>query len=67
MHTCFHQNRVSRSAKTVHINLFAKKLHKFATYNLNFEKSCKTSRALPSVLSDAKSETLTQILPEPHR
>ena len=37
----FQQNRVSRSVKTVHTNLFAKnyKLHKFATCNSNFEKS----------------------------
>ena len=37
----FHQNRVSRSVKTVHTNLFAKngKLHKFATCNSNFKKS----------------------------
>ena len=37
----FQQNRVSRSVKTVHTNLFAKncKLHKFTTCNLNFEKS----------------------------
>ena len=35
------QNRVSRSVKTVHTNLFAKicKLHKFVTCNQNFEKS----------------------------
>ena len=37
----FQQNRVSRSVKTVHTNLFAnnRKLHKFATCNLNFGKS----------------------------
>ena len=37
----FQQNRVNRSVKTVHTNLFAKncKLHKFATCNYNFEKS----------------------------
>ena len=37
----FQQNRVSRSVKTVHTDLLAKKckLHKFATCNLNFEKS----------------------------
>ena len=37
----FQQNRVSRSVKTVHTNLFAKKckFHKFATCNYNFEKS----------------------------
>ena len=36
----FQQNRVSRSVKTVHTNLFAKngKLHKLATTNSNFEK-----------------------------
>ena len=34
------QNRVSRSVKTLHTNLFANncKLHKFATTNSNFEK-----------------------------
>ena len=37
----FPQNRVSRSVKTVHTNLFAnnRKLHKFATCNSNLEKS----------------------------
>ena len=37
----FQQNRVSRSVKTVHTNLFANncKLHKFATCNENFVKS----------------------------
>ena len=37
---CLQQNRVCRSVKTVHINLFAqyRKLHKFATTNSNFEK-----------------------------
>ena len=37
----FQQNRVSRSVKTVHTNLFTKicKLHKFATCNYNFKKS----------------------------
>ena len=41
MHSNFQQNRVSRSVKTVHTNLFAKdcKLHKFVTCNSNFEKS----------------------------
>ena len=41
MYINFQQNRVSRSVKTVHTNLFAKncKLHKFATYNYNFKKS----------------------------
>ena len=41
MHINFKQNRVSRSVKTVHTNLFAIycKLHKFATCNKNFEKS----------------------------
>ena len=41
MHINFQQNRVCRSVKTVHTNLFAKKckLHKFATCNWNFEKS----------------------------
>ena len=37
----FQQNQVSRTVKTVHTNLFANnsKLHKFATYNSNLEKS----------------------------
>ena len=41
MYINFQQNWVSRSVKTVHINLFAKnrKLHKFATTNSNFFKS----------------------------
>ena len=41
MYINFQQNRVSRSVKTVHTNLFAKifRLHKFATCNYNFEKS----------------------------
>ena len=41
MHNNFQQNRVSRSVKTVHTNLFSKncKLHKFVTCNYNFEKS----------------------------
>ena len=40
MYINFQQNWVSRSVKTVHTNLFAKKceLHKFATTNSNFEK-----------------------------
>ena len=40
MYINFQLNRVSRSVKTVHINLFAKncKLHKFATTNSNFAK-----------------------------
>ena len=40
MYINFQQNRVSRSVKTVHTNLFAnnRKLHKFATTNSNFEK-----------------------------
>ena len=40
MHINFQQNRVKRSVKTVHTNIFAKnrKLHKFATTNSNFEK-----------------------------
>ena len=35
MHINFQQNRVNRSVKTLHTNLFAKncKLHKFATTN----------------------------------
>ena len=41
MYINFQENRVSRSVKIVHTNLFVKnrKLHKFARYNLNFEKS----------------------------
>ena len=37
----FQQNRVCRSVKTVHTNLFEnnRKLHKFATCSSNFEKS----------------------------
>ena len=40
MYINFQQNRVSRSVKTVHTNIFAnnRKLHKFATTNSNFEK-----------------------------
>ena len=40
MYIDFQQNRVCRSVKTVHTNLFAqyRKLHKFATTNSNFEK-----------------------------
>ena len=41
MYNNFQQNRVSRSVKAVHTNLFAKicKFHKFATCNWNFKKS----------------------------
>ena len=41
MYINFQQNRVCRSVKTVHTNLFAqyRKLHKFATTNSNFEKT----------------------------
>ena len=41
MYIDFQQNRVCRSVKTVHTNLFAqyRKLHKFATTNNNFEKN----------------------------
>ena len=41
MHINFQQNRVSRSIKTVHTNLFAqyRKLYKFATTISNFEKN----------------------------
>ena len=41
MYVNFQQNRVSRSVKIVHTNLFAnnRKLHKIATCNSNFEKS----------------------------
>ena len=37
----FQHNRVSRSVKTVHTNIFAnnRKLHRFATSNSNFKKS----------------------------
>ena len=40
MYIEFQQNRVCRSVKTVHTNLFSqyRKLHKFATTNSNFEK-----------------------------
>ena len=40
MYINFQQNRVCRSVKTVHTNLFTKnrKLHKFAATNSNFEK-----------------------------
>ena len=40
MHINFQHNRVRRSVKTVHTNIFAKngKLHKFATTNSKFEK-----------------------------
>ena len=40
MYINFQQNRVSKSVKTVRINLFAKSgnLPKFATTNSNFEK-----------------------------
>ena len=41
MYINFNQTRVSRSVKTVHTNLFAKKgkLHKLVTTNSNFEKN----------------------------
>ena len=41
MYIIFQQNRVCRSVKTLHTNLFAKncKLHKFATTNDNFKES----------------------------
>ena len=41
MYINFQHNRVSRSVKSVHINLFAKnhKLHKFATTNSNLKKT----------------------------
>ena len=40
MYVTFHQNRISRSVKTIHTNLFAKngKLHKIATTNSTFEE-----------------------------
>ena len=39
MYIDYQQNRVCRSVKTVHTNLFAqyRKLHKFETTNTNFE------------------------------
>ena len=57
----FQQNRVSRSVKTVHTNLFAKncKLHKFATCNSNFEKSRLSDMHYP--LTDIRSIILTSI------
>ena len=41
MYIDFQQNRVCRSVKTVHTNLFAQyhKLHKFPTTNSNFKKN----------------------------
>ena len=47
MHINFPQNRVSRSVKTVHTNLFAKngKWHKFATTNSNFEQDVREAYA----------------------
>ena len=41
MYIDFQQNRVCRSVKTVHTNLFAqfRKLHKFATTNSNLKKN----------------------------
>ena len=49
MHFNFQQNRVSRSAKTVHTNLFAKncKLHKFVTLQLEFRKITPFGHAPP--------------------
>ena len=49
MYSNYQQNRVGRSVKTVHTNLFAKncKLHNFATCNSNFEKSRLFGHALP--------------------
>ena len=40
MYINFQQNRVGKSVKTVHTNIFAKNrnLHKFATTNSNFQK-----------------------------
>ena len=40
MYIDFHQNRVCRSVKTVHTNLFTqyRKLHEFATTNSNLKK-----------------------------
>ena len=40
MYVDFQKNRICRSVKTVHINLFAqyRKLHKFAITNSNFQK-----------------------------
>ena len=41
MHINFQQNRVNRTVKTMHTNLFAKncKLHKFVTCIMNLKKS----------------------------
>ena len=41
MYFNFQQNQVNKSVETVHTNIFAnnRKLHKFATYTSNFEKS----------------------------
>ena len=49
MYIDFQQNRLSRSVKTLHTNLFAKncKLHKFATSNKNFRKTKPLRYALP--------------------
>ena len=49
MYINFQQNRVGRSIKTAHTNLLAKhrKLHKFSTCNLNFEKSCLSDMHYP--------------------
>ena len=40
MYVNFQQNRVNRSVKTVHTNLFAKKCKLNKTCNENFDKSC---------------------------
>ena len=56
LHINFQQNRVSRSVKTVHTNLFAKncKLPQFATCNENFEKSSLSDMHYP--LTDIQAD-----------
>ena len=58
MYINFQQNRVSRSVKTVHTNLFAnnRKLHKFATCNTNFKKSILSdmNHLIPHIYADFK-------------
>ena len=57
MYNNFQQNRVSRSVKTVHTNLFAKifNLHKFAPCNSNFEKSRLSNMHCP--LTDIRADS----------
>ena len=56
----FQQNRVSRSVKTVHTNLFANncKLHKFATCNSNFKKSLLSDTCDSSLLKHIAAQEL---------